>query len=48
MTNTKPQIESENELTDEQFYKKFGLSKEEAQDIINEANKPIWWDYINR
>jgi|GEM_PF-5585965 len=36
------------ELTDEQFIEKYGLCKEEAQDIINEANRPIWWDYINR
>ena len=39
---------TEEELTDEEFEDKFGMCKEDAQDIIQEGNKPIWWDYIHR
>lgn len=24
------------------------LSDEEIQDVLNEVNKPFWWDYVNR
>jgi hypothetical protein len=35
-------------LTDEEYFKKYGIDREEAKSIINEINKPAFWDYINR